>query len=310
MNLTMTRLAPLLCLCLLACGKPAAENAVADAQHDDSATEHDASLHLTREQIAAAALTIETAAPASLRETVPLYGIVAPNAERVRDVVARYPGVIRSVARTTGDTVRQGETLATVESDESLQTYAVTAPIAGVISARDANAGEQSGDRLLFTIADLSTVWVELSVFPRDVGKLRVGQPVHVTDSAATHAADGRLIYLAAFGSRNQTVAARVLLDNADRRWAPGLYVSAALTLSETASALAVRNEAIQTLDGRSVVFVVQGERFTARTIRTGRRDAQFTEVLDGLSAGERYVSRNSYILKAELGKDAAGHEH
>ena len=105
-------------------------------------------------------------------------------AERVREMAARYPGAIRDVARKIGDAVRQGETLATVESNESLQTYAVVAPLAGVITARNANPGEQTGDKALFTVADLSTVWVELSMFPRDVGKVRPGQTVRVRSAA------------------------------------------------------------------------------------------------------------------------------
>jgi len=74
----------------------------------------------------------------------------------MRVVAARFPGAIRSVAKKIGDTVREGEALATVEANESLQTYAVTAPLSGVIIARNANPGEQTGDKTLFTVADLS----------------------------------------------------------------------------------------------------------------------------------------------------------
>ena len=99
----------------------------------------------------------------------------------VREVAARFPGVIRSVAKNVGDPVRQGETLATVESNESLQRINrhVAADRRG--TARNANPGEQTGDRVLFTVADLSTVWVELSLFPRDSRKVRVGQIVRVS---------------------------------------------------------------------------------------------------------------------------------
>ena len=265
---------------------------------------------LTPEQLKATGITLVQAGPAQIRETLPLYGVIAPNAERMHEVAARFPGVIRSVARRIGDPVRQGEALATVEANESLQSYAVTAPLSGVVIARNANPGEQTGDKTLFTVADLSTVWVELSLFPRDVAKVRVGQGVRVSSKEAGLDAAGKVVYVAPFGqAANQTLTARVLLDNPERRWAPGLYVTAEVTLAETTVALAIRNEAVQTLEGRSVVFVQNDEGFAPRKVGLGRSDSEFSEVLSGLKPGDTYVAANSYILKAELGKGSAAHE-
>lgn len=268
-------------------------------------------VELSAEQIKAAGIGLAQAGPAKLREVLPLYGVVAPNAERVREVAARFPGVIRTVQRKIGDTVRQGDTLATVESNESLQTYAVVASQAGVITARSANPGEQTGDKTLFTVADLSTVWVELSLFPRDVAKVRVGQKARVRSADAGLAAEGRIVYVAPLGSSaSQTLTARVLLDNSDRRWAPGLYVNAEVTLAEGEIPLAVRSEALQSLEEKTVVFV-QGEHgFEPRPVRVGRSDGEVSEVLDGLAAGETYAAANSFIIKAELGKGSAEHGH
>lgn len=306
----------LLPLALIACGgsesappKPAAE-AEAKPAHGGEGEHEEGALKLTPEQIKAAGVEIATAGPATIRETLPLYGVVAPNAERVREVGARFPGVIRSVAKKIGDTVKQGEALATVESNESLQTYPVVASLPGVITARSANPGEQTGEKSLFTIADLSTVWVELSLFPRDVAKVRVGQKVRVKSADAGLSTDGELVYVAPFGSStNQTLTARVLVNNADRRWAPGLYVTADVTLAETAVPLAIRNESVQNLEGRSVVFVKDADGFEPKAIKVGRLDDESSEVLEGIKAGDAYVTRNSYILKAELGKGEAEHE-
>jgi cobalt-zinc-cadmium efflux system membrane fusion protein len=209
-----------------------------------------------------------------------------------------------------GDTVRQGETVATVESNESLETYAVAAPLTGVVTARNANPGEQTGDRVLFTVADLATVWVEVSLFPRDVARVRVGQSVQVRNAETGQVAEGRVVYVAPFGSSNtQTLIARVQLDNSDRRWPPGLYVTAAVTLATNTVAVAVRSEALQTLEDRPVVFVRTQAGFEPRRVRIGRSDGARTEILDGIAAGESYAAANSFILKAELGKGEAGHE-
>ena len=269
-----------------------------------------AHIELTGEQVKAAGIELIEAGPARIRETLSLYGVVAPNAERVREVVARFHGVIRDVSAKIGDPVRSGDTLARVESNESLQTYAVVAPLAGVVTTRSANPGEQSGDKVLFTVADLSTVWVELSMFPRDVGKIRVGQQVRVTNVDAAMSADGKIVYVAPFGtSSNQTLTARVLLDNPERRWAPGLYVSAEVILSESQAAVAIRNEALQTLDGRSVVFARTEAGFEPRPVRLARADSEHAEVVEGLALGESYAGKNSFILKAELGKGEAEHD-
>lgn len=281
--------------------------------HEDH-DEHEAEegvVRLTPAQVAAADLGIAVAGPATLRERLPLYGVIAPNAERVRDITPRFPGVIRSVARRPGDTVRAGETLATVESDESLQTYSITAPLAGVVIARDANPGEQTGDRVLFTVADLGTVWVEVALFPRDRARVRAGQRVRVRSGGTGQEADGEVAWVAPFGSTaNQTVTARVLLDNRDGHWSPGLYVTAEVLLAETPVPVAVRNEALQVLDRATVVFAGTSDGFRPRAVSTGREDGEATEITGGLEAGTRYVARNSFILKAELGKGEAAHEH
>ena len=230
--------------------------------------------------------------------------MIAPNAERVREVAARFPGVIRTVGKKVGDAVRQGESLASIESNESLQTYAVASPLAGVVTTRNANPGEQSGDKSLFTVADLSTVWVELSLFPRDVAKVHVGQSVRVKSADAGLSGDGKVVYVAPFGSAsNQTLSARVLLDNTARKWAPGLYVTADVTLAESSVPLAIRAEAVQTVNEDSVVFVQDADGFKPRPVRLGRGDGEITEVLEGLKPGETYATTNSFVLKAELGK-------
>ena len=276
--------------------------------HEESEGER---VKLTPEQIQSADIGLAQAGPAQVRERLPLYGVITPNAERVLEVAARFPGVIRTVRKRIGDSVRQGETLATVESNESLQTYAVVAPLSGVITARNANPGEQAGDRALFTVADLSTVWVELSVFPRDIAKVRVGQSVRVKSADTGLSAEGKVVYVAPFGtSSNQTLNARVLVDNAEGKWPPGLYATAEVALSTTPVPLAVSSSALQTLEDRSVVFVKSDEGFEPRALQLGRTDGEVTEVLAGMEPGETYATKNSFILKAELGKGEAEHGH
>ena len=162
----------------------------------------------------------------------------------------------------------------------------------------------------MFVVADLTTVWVELAVFPRDVAKVRVGQAVRVRSADTGLTAGGKVVYVAPFGSStSQTLNARVQLQNRDQKWPPGLYVTAEVVLGESPVPLGVRSDALQTLDDGPVVFVRDETGFAARPVTTGRNDGDTTEILEGLNAGETYAAKNSFILKAELGKGEAGHE-
>lgn len=304
-----------LMLALSGCGSDAPDSHAAEAtMHDEE--EHDPAaegrVHLTPVQVSAAALEFAVAGPATIRESLSVYGSIAPNAERVREVGARFPGIIVSVDKKIGDAVEQGETLASVESNESLRTYSVTAPLSGVVTERNAYAGEQAGDHSLFTVADLSTVWVELSLFPRDRARVRTGQQVRVRSVDAGLTGQGKVVYVAPFGSSsNQTLTARVLLDNAGRRWAPGLYVSADIVLAQSLAKVAIRNEAVQTIDGLTSVFVEEepGE-FVPHPVQLGRSDGEHSEVLSGIEADQRYVTTNSFTLKSQMGAGSAEHEH
>lgn len=260
----------------------------------------------------AAASGMETA-PATggvLRETLALYGSIQPNPERMREVTARFPGIARSVAVRIGDVVRAGQTLATIESNESLQVYAVAAPIAGTIAARAINPGESAGAAPLFGIADFSSVQAELNVFPRDRARLGNGQAVAVAAADGGAQGSGRIGYVAPVGTDNQALTARVVLDNQDGRWTPGQFVNANVTVSETPVALLVPVAALQSFRDWDVVFVADVDHFQAQPVELGRNDGVNVEVLSGLKPGARIVIANAYLVKADIEKSGASHDH
>lgn len=285
---------------------------LSDSKADEHGEEHGDENHLalSPDQIRYSGIKLEQAGPALLRETLPLYGQIVPNAELEHIVSARFPGLIRQVFKKVGDSVTQGEVLATVESNESLKPYPVVASLSGVVTQRQANVGEQTGDRTLFVIGDYSTVWVTLSVFPRDLSRIRSGQKVRIS-SAGALSGDGTIISVSPVGnSANQTSTATVVLDNKDGRWVPGRFVNAEVVLSESDIPLTVKNAAIQVVEDRNVVFVETQDGFEVRAVQLGRNDGSISEVLAGLKAGEAYVADNSFVLKSELGKEGAEHGH
>ncbi|HWV16638.1 MAG TPA: efflux RND transporter periplasmic adaptor subunit [Cellvibrio sp.] len=294
--------------------EPATHNKTAkeDAhkEHDESEEHEEKAAQLNDAQLTAASIKTAQAGPASIRETISLYGTVEANGERIQHISARFPGLIKTVNKKLGDSVRQDEVLATIEGNESLRTYAVTAAFNGIVAERDANPGEHTSDKPLFVVADLSSVWVNIAVFPRDIGKVRSGQSVRITNPNNELRADGKIIAVSSLGSANQTLNARVLLDNPEHQWIPGMFVNADVTLATTAVTLAISNEAVQEHEGKTVVFVKGKQGFEPRPIKLGRTDGEISEVLAGIKVGETYATHNSFIIKAELGKDGAAHGH
>jgi cobalt-zinc-cadmium efflux system membrane fusion protein len=268
-------------------------------------------IELTAAQTEFAGIGLAQAKPASIREVLPLYGQVVTNAESVQSVTARFEGLISSMSKQIGDPVKKGEILAKVESNESLKTYTIKSSIAGIVTERNANVGEQTADKILFKVADFSTVWVDLSLFPSDVAKVQIGLRARIKCTAADVTGEGEVIYITPFGSSaNQTIEARVLLENPERLLVPGHFITAEIALSETLVPVAISSEAVQIVEKHSVVFVKGEEGFEPREVTLGRTDGEFIEVLAGLKVGETYVSKNSFILKSELGKEDAEHGH
>jgi cobalt-zinc-cadmium efflux system membrane fusion protein len=267
---------------------------------------------LAAEQLEAAGVVLATAGPATIREHVVLNGRIAPNEDALAHVMPRFPGVVRSVHKRLGDAVARGDLLAVIESNESLQPFELRAPLAGTVIAKDVAPGElASSERALFEIADLGSVWVDLDVYRRDFGRLRVGQAVRIDAGDGSAPVSSTLAYLSPIGSPStQTLLARAVLPNPDRSWRPGLFVTAEVEVDATPVPVAVPLGALQRVRDWDVVFLAAGDVFEAQPVELGRRDAELVEVTTGLAAGQRYVATGSFILKAEAGKSGATHDH
>lgn len=258
----------------------------------------------------AAGIQTEIAGPATLVSTRTLYGRVTADPSRERQVAARFPGAIQAVHKKLGDAVRAGEVLAVVESNESLRAYDVTAPIAGVITARNVNPGEQSGDRALFAIVDPTSVIAELSVFPADRAHVRVGVPVSIKAAQGEDAVTGNIERIELQAAANQAVVARATLDNKSGQFVPGTFVTAEAQVATREVPLAVKTIGLQLFRDFTVVFEQVGNTYEVRMLELGETQGDWAEVLGGIEAGARYVTENSYLLKADIEKSGASHDH
>ena len=209
-----------------------------------------------------------------------------------------------AIGASPGDASRGGR--------DALTRYEIRAPLAGTIVEKHLTLGEAvKEDADIFTIADLSTVWAEMTVYPKDLHTVRVGQKATVTGSASEPSAMGNISYVGALvGEQTRSTKARVTLQNPQRRWAPGLLVNVELVRQEAHVPVAVAVDAIQTYRDWKVVFIRVGDFFEARPVELGRSDGKTVEITKGLAPGTPYAARGSYTLKAELGKAGASHNH
>jgi len=257
-----------------------------------------------------AGVETEIAGPAEIVETLELTGRVQTDPDRLSRIRARFSGVIRSIRHGLGDVVNEGDVLATVQSNESLQNYSVEAPIGGLIVARNAQTGETTGEEPLFIIADLSEVWVELDVFGRDLGRVRSGQAVEV-ETLDGYVVGGVIDWVSPLASHaSQSVRVRMRLANPEGRLRPGQFVRGRVMVAQHSVPLAVRQSAIQRFRDFKVVFARFGDTYEVRMLGLGRGNRDWVEVLHGLKPGTEYVTGNSYLIKADIEKSGASHDH
>ncbi len=197
-------------------------------------------------------------------------------------------------------------------SAESMARYEIRAPLSGRVVERNVTVGEAvTGDEDIFTVADLSTVWVDIAVPAKDLALVTQGQAATVRSSDVGAESEGRVRYVAPLvGQETRSATARVVLPNGNGRWRPGLFVTVQLVRERVSVPMVVAAAAIQTFRDWQVVFVRYGDEFEARPLELGRSDGQWVEVLSGLTPGVRYASRNSFAVKAEIGKLGATHDH
>lgn len=210
-----------------------------------------------------------------------------------------------------GLTQEQVESLHT-EKDTDYSRYEIKAPFAGTVIEKHITLGEVvNPETSCFVLADLSNVWVDVTVYPQDISQITVGRPVNVLATGVSDPHRGEVAYVSPrIDEGTRTGMARVVLGNPVGHLRPGMFVRADLVVSEENARIVVPDSAIQTIENRTVVFVEEDDGFEKRFVTLGRKSGKDCEVLSGLNPGERYAATGTFILKAELGKAEAEHVH
>jgi cobalt-zinc-cadmium efflux system membrane fusion protein len=266
---------------------------------------------ISPEAATTAGITLEQAGPATLIDRIDLSGRVETKPEGRSEVRAWYPGRIMAMTVELGQSVRKGQVIARVESSESLQTYAIPAPISGVVIEKNANVGGVAYDAPLYVIADPNALHAEFFLFPRDAEKVRVGQKVEVRALDRSHILMAEVeAILPSVNEATQTVMAHVHLPGGDGVFRSGLGIEGSFFTGEQGVPLAVRTEAIQTFRDMPVVYAKVGNVYEVRMIKVGRKTPEWTEVLGGLDPGETYVVKGAFLIRADIEKSGASHDH
>lgn len=252
----------------------------------------------------------EIAGPQTLTITNKVYGIVTKSEDNIFDVYAPYPGIVQTVLVKTGDKVKKGQRLLTVLNQQTLQTYDVNSPSNGEVTSRQVKPGVHTDIGALLEISDLSKVWIEMSMFPKDIEQITKGMDVQITDLHGEKSVQSKIDYLSPQMTGGHIARARATIPNTDGSWRPGMHVVANVVVERIEAPLAVRRSAIQTFREMPVVFGQFGNVFEVRMVQLGRQDKHYFEVTGGLKPGTKYVINNSYLLKAEVLKDGASHDH
>ena len=279
----------------------------------EEAEEHkEVALKLSTEQLEEFDIVIKSAGPGVIEQYVNVPGEVVVNQETLSHISARFPGIVKQVKKRIGDDVKKDEVLAIIESNESLSLYSIKSLIDGTVIHKHATIGELLREEdVAYTVANLNTVWVNLSIYQSDLSQVKPGQEVIVSQGHGQRQARGVISYLSPIVDEDtRTATARVIVQNSEGLWTPGIFVTASIKIAQGEVALRIPQAAIQTVENKKSVFVNSNGEFKAIPIVIGQTNDKFAEVVSGLRVGQRYVSKNSFTLKAELSKESFGHGH
>lgn len=196
--------------------------------------------------------------------------------------------------------------------DRSFTRYEIRAGLAGSVIARSVALGQTvRSDEELFRIADLSTVWVEVPLYQQHLAAVQPGTRVIVVADAIGAKAEGVVSYISPILTEaTRTAPARIVIPNPDGVWRPGLTVRARLVTGEADVPVAIKAAALQAFRDWQVVFLNEGDLYEPAVVEIGRRDGEWIEITSGLKTGQQYVAEGSFVIKADILKSGASHDH
>lgn len=257
-------------------------------------------------------IDIDLAGPGSIEIHRDLTGEIVIDPDRLAHISPRFPGIVKEVLKQLGDHVKKDEVLAIIESNESLTHYEVRSLIEGTIIEMHLTQGEMVADAdHAFVVADLSEVWVNFSIYQKDLPFIRIGQMAEINSGQKLPPATGTISYISPIlDEHTRTATARVILKNPDGSLRPGLFVTGKVIVENISVDMAIPKTALQSIEGQPSVFVKTLEGFEPQAVHLGRTNQYYVEILSGLKPSQEYVSKGGFTLKAQLAKGTFGDGH
>ena len=281
-----------------------------DHDHDEHEEEHADSTEISSYYIEVSGIKSEAAGSQNLAQIDTLFGVISPVQDQVFSLHATFPSMVEKIFVQVGDQVKKGQILARLSNIQTLQSYTLKSPSNGEVTSRSVNTGNRIDAEEMLQVSDLSKVWVNLSAFPENIERLKEGQRAKIYDLHDHENAIGEISYIAPQMSGGHIARARAIIDNQQGHWRPGMHIKADVEVSTRTIPIAVKVDALQTMEDKTVVFKRHGNKFETTPVEVGEKDGQWAEILSGLSAGDNYVSENSFLIKADILKSGASHDH
>ncbi len=255
-------------------------------------------------------ITTGIVGPQKLTTTVPVYGRLALPAGAKRQISARFDGEITAMPIQLGNTIKKGQHLLTIQSNDSLQNYRIKSPIDGIITVQNSAVGEQTNGRVLLEVTNTSELMAELEVFPSQVQQIKIGANASLSFDQGETTYQGQIKDTLFGVSQSQAKIMRVPVPNPTKQLHIGQFVTANVASESFTAPLAIKLSALQTFRDFNVVYAKFGEQYEVRMLELGKQAGDWVEVLGGIEPGTQYVIDNSYILKADIEKSGASHDH
>lgn len=247
-----------------------------------------------------------------IKATKRVVGRIVPSEHKLAHVIPRYSGVVREGRKHIGDKVEKNEVIAILESNQSLQPFEVRSQIAGSVLQGHLVVGEFIPEnQWIYVIGDLSEVWVDLAVPLVEGSEIALGQSVRVFATDGKLGKEAIISYIAPYADEHtQARLIRVVVNNADGVFPPGMHVAADVVIKKVQATTALKESAIQRINTRPVIFVKSGEEYKPREVSLGVTDGEWVECVSGVQPNEEYVTKNSFLIKSDLLKSGAEHDH
>ena len=255
-------------------------------------------------------ISTDTAGSQLLVERLPLFGRLVADTNALTQLSARFDGVIKAIHVSLGQQVKAGTPLMSIESNESLKYYVLRADIAGEIAALPVNIGEATAGRTLVSIVDRSRQVVLLKAYPDDRRRIALNNSVQLLNDAMEEIGEGVVQWISPLLNADQSADIRVSVDTSNLALPVGSFVRGNVEVARYEVPLAVKRQALQGFRDFTVVYAKVGDQYEVRMLELGREAGDWIEVLGGLKLGTEYVTENSYIIKADIEKSGASHDH